>query len=204
MANLFRTSGDYIDIINEIHQYEEAGEDIPNEVLDSLTIVEEELEGASKSIFYGIKSIEGDIASGKLEIERLKTRIDTKLKVINRLKKVLTTVTLQFGTVNKSGNRKLSFSTFDMLTRATNPLVLIDTFDNIKYMKYELKLISLSHKDISKIHNILVANDVTTFHKIENATTSEPDKKEIKALLKKGAKINGAMIDKTAISITLK
>lgn len=118
MASLYSISNELQDIIFQLEEGE-----VTDELLEKLALSEEGLKEKIKSYIDVIKKYQAEERECKDEKDRVNKIQKTKT---NTLKQVVLDAVLQFGTINKSGNRSIEGSTFKVYTKVSPTIELND------------------------------------------------------------------------------
>lgn len=121
MASLYSISNELQDIIFQLEEGE-----VTDELLEKLALSEEGLKEKIKSYIDVIKKYQAEERECKDEKDRVNKIQKTKTNTYTRLKQVVLDAVLQFGTINKSGNRSIEGSTFKVYTKVSPTIELDD------------------------------------------------------------------------------
>ena len=106
--NIYNIQQELLDIFSEL---EENGGELTPELDSRLTIAQEDFKDKIESYTHVIASYNADINFIKAEQKRLKDLADKKVKVVERLTKVMIEAIDQFGDTKKSGAKFVDFGT---------------------------------------------------------------------------------------------
>lgn len=188
--NIFEIQQEYLALYNEIEENDGV---LTEELMDELTIKQEELESKLKGYYYVIKTVDGQVETIDKEIERLNKIKKSKTNSIQRLKEVMLNTVITFGKEDKSGNHKMDLGLFKMWTRnqkyvEVNEFLLPDRFLKTKIDGSLLVLKPLANK---------IGYDLSDRSKMT------PMKNEIKKAIEFGEKVEGAELKEKEI-LTIK
>ena len=196
--SLFSIEAEYLKILEEFENTTEDG--IMDEAtIERLNINKDELVEKLENYRLFIKSIEGDIAGVKDEVDRLNGKIKTKENVINSLKMLMKTALQMYGDNTDKGTKKLKLKTFTIWTVKTMPVIIEDeeTFEDSRFTTFSLS---------NKIPSTLIDKVKEFFNGLEilpilNKSISKAD---IKKALKEGEVIEGASLDDVPTSLNMR
>ena len=205
MANIFELGTKYEALIDRFEDLM-AVQDDPTDIdalmesdagkflLDELKITEEEVHDKVRSYYYVMKGAAGDIQLANDEIDRLKQKIQTRERIIAKLKEFVLHALKQFGQKTDKGNYKLKLTNLSVWSVSTKSVEITDQFDEPNLCKFRIRG-SLRSKDIHDLLNV-INNHAPDLLEVINKETidSEPNKTEIKKILEAGDIIIGAKL----------
>ncbi len=194
MSSLYNISQEYLNLLSEI---EDLGGEITPEIEEKLSINRNEVEDKVRAYYFIKKQTEGEIEVISDEIDRLKSKIEEKGRLIDRLKKYVGNALILYGDRGKSGNFKLTVGDLTIFNVYHKPVIIEDGFSETDYIKYSLN-VGFSVDQMRAIEETL------GFNFGDDVIAPKVNKRLIKEELSNGVEIPKARIDKEAYYIRFK
>lgn len=119
MKSLYQISEELQDIINNI---EDNGGEVTENIMNTLTISQNELREKAQSYCNVINMLNGDIDACKAEKKRINDLQNTRKNTVDKLKSVLLDALNKFGDEGKSGNKVLDTQLYKLFTKSTKSI----------------------------------------------------------------------------------
>jgi uncharacterized protein YfeS len=202
--SLFDISREYHDTLDELETYlsdnPDAAGELPDTLIERLSINKDELDEKLDAYFYTIKELETEIDILKSESARLALKAKSKLTTIENLKKLVTHAVITYGEDTKTGGKKYAHSKFTISVIYNSPVVVEDE-DRVPadLKSFDFNSKGLNSSTIKELKEYLQGNPGLYDRLSQNISiTGKIDKKLLKTALKDGEEIQGAKIDETA------
>ena len=135
MTNIFNLIEEYQSLMHEIEALD--GE-LTEDIIEKLSINEDQVEGKIKAYYNVIKNKEAEETIYKEEIERLSSRIKTNNNLVERLKQTVSVAVDIFGSIlPKAKQKSLVFDTLKVSNKETDSVQINDNFAEVITEKEE-------------------------------------------------------------------
>jgi len=193
MSNLFKI----VEELDKVFWDIEEAEGVMDENLEArLSIAEEEFAEKLDAYAFYIKSLSGQEAVIKDEIQVMRNRIEANKKKADRLKEALRFAVEKFGEVKPNGKHKFKTAAHSYWTQDSEGVNVDESFSDKDYIKYSIKMNGLDHDKLMTMIDIAEDNESDFY------TEPKIDKKAIKEAIKEGKVVEDAeLIVKTGIRI---
>ena len=189
MNSIFRIQQEYLDLINIIEENE--GELTP-ELEEQLAINIDDFEAKMDSYSNVIALLTGEIATIKVETDRLSKLSNTKSNLVNRLKTNMRDALMLYGDDGKSGNKTLDIGTHKFYTRKNEKLYIPDEDKFLSFNREYVDVIVKEkiNKDEFKMFKSLLKH-TREDEELEVKYNYTIDKRKLKADLKNKVEVEG-------------
>lgn len=150
MKSLFEINGDIVEVLNQIDFYcqENETDEIPDFLLNELSIGESELSEKLESYFYVIEEMNGQLETVKNHMKKMTARKKAIENRIERLKSNVGQAVQMFGKENKSGNKFVAHDLFKVTASRSSRLKITDPELVPEEFKAEVVTVKIDNKRV--------------------------------------------------------